>query len=235
MWFIPWFIWWYSYFHDLIIFTSERISSHLFSGVCSQNVFTFPFFLCMNLLFYMHFLLMINLWCMYFHVICFCTIQLLSYVIFSWLYNFHMWFLTESEETVMWSVWWWCGVYDVFCPCSGCSRMMGSVYCMKCAGVPSSLTTCCALVILSDPDFSAVVSLHPPESFWQTALLTRWSLHTAWGKQNRLCCWEGDYIHTCKTISLRHHFHIIVFPQHEEQYLSLEAYQWEQQVRRLKH
>lgn len=153
------------------------------------------------------------------------TVNSFSHMIFEWVWR----------HSMMWSVW---GRKQVK---SGLVTMEIVPYDLMCSTmwsvqVCSLLPLCIALVILADSDISVVVSLHPLEfSFSQTALLTWWSLHPAWGEQNRLHCWEEAYIYTCKTISLRHHFHIIVFPQQEEQYLSSEAYQWEQQVRSLEH
>lgn len=77
-----------------------------------------------------------------------------------------------------------CGACDLGCVCMVCERRVlnimesavrvCSAICVKCAGELSSLSVCFALVILSDTDISAVVSLHSPKSFFfQTALLTQ--------------------------------------------------------------
>lgn len=166
-----------------------------------------------------------------------CTFFLifLLYIFYKWYFHNSFIFTCDLWVSVNATVWYYVvhvavwTAYDGDCAVMMCSRM-GSLQ------VCSPLPLCVALVILSDSDISVVVALHPLESsFSQTALLTQWRLHAAWGEQNRLCCWEEAYINTCKTISLRHHFHIIVFPQQGEQCLSSEAYQWEQQVRSLEH
>lgn len=174
MWFFPWFIYFNVIFHlhDLLLFTWAF------------------FFFCMILLFSHDFSWWIYFYLIVLHhsLICMCDIFIMNsfpHVILEW-----MWRCggceVGSQSMVHAGTGW--RVYRIRWRCAVmmCSTMWNMQVC-------SLVPVCVALVILSDSDISVVVPLHPLESsFPQTPLLTRWSLHTAWGEQNRLRCWEED-------------------------------------------
>lgn len=162
--------------------------------------------------------------------------------IFSRLIPLHMRFLSECEDTA------WCGVCDVGCPSVVCVGLRWRVYCIrwrlcsyevqyhvKSAGVRSSPSMCCTCHPVRSWYLCSCIS-----SFSGVLLFTDCTADTLklahsmrWGKLSTLL---GRRLPTHMQNNItKASFSYNCLPQQEEQYLSPEAYQWEQQVRSLKH